>query len=98
MKKIEQAAANFARECMSDKVNQQIEMGFLAGAEFAQRWISVKDELPENSDVERYYLVKLSSAASDRPFLAVAYRNDAFCSPAWSRMDSVTHWRLIELK
>jgi hypothetical protein len=47
MKTIEEAAYNWKRNCTELLT---IEEAFIAGVEFAQRWIPVDEELPENID------------------------------------------------
>ena len=60
---------------------------FEAGAEFAQRWIPVTEELPET---RQWALVKL---------LQGDIRTDQYLGNKWWLYDGhVTHWRHIELK
>ena len=80
-------------------------LAFKAGAEFAQRWISVEDELP-NFDKYKYpngdfeiFLVKMSTG-SISPKIKYCVANLIAegrwsCEYDWS---VVTHWRPIELK
>jgi len=59
MKTIKQAAKEYRNTLSSyDYENAIGEEGFLKGIEFAQQWISVKDELPDNN---RIVLVKTGS-------------------------------------
>jgi hypothetical protein len=58
MKTIEQAAGKYAvyfdEKCQPNGgflFNEDKRCGFIAGAEFAQQWISVDDELPEENYV-----------------------------------------------
>jgi hypothetical protein len=101
-KTIEKAAressikAGYQPKIAADVIGQTVyECGFIAGAEFAQRWISVEDELPENSDNDRDFLVKQSNG---RIFLARNFRNNRFWSLSFTEIKDITHWRLIELK
>jgi hypothetical protein len=64
---------------------------FTAGVEYAQRWISVEDELPE----ERVAIL----IKRNNKMLVVGYyieEHDAFYCP--HILYNVTHWRYIELK
>ena len=70
--------------------------GFKAGAEFAQRWISVEDELPEIGDI---FLVKTDNGCITTAYLHgiksgfITYGEDAYIE-----FGTITHWRPIELK
>ncbi len=96
MKTIEQAAQEYAEKhtlkAGADRTKR--ENAFKAGVEFAQRWISTEDELPENIDSEVYYLVKYDNG---RVYLAAAYRNNLFWSQTWVQMKNIKFWRRIEL-
>ena len=46
MKTIEQAAVEYAESLEDNDYTIETEAAFKAGAEFAQRWISVEEELP----------------------------------------------------
>jgi hypothetical protein len=65
---------------------------FEAGAKYAQRWISVKDELPEGAG---YVLIKnrygdISTALYNKARFAIDFEDISD--------KNVTHWRHIELK
>ena len=70
--------------------------GFKSGAKFAQRWISVEDELPEKGDI---ILVK-----TDNGCIATAYLHGiksgfiTYGEDAYVKFGTITHWRPIELK
>jgi len=72
--------------------------GFRAGIEFAQRWISVDDELPEDIETDgRTYIPCIVTNGETK---TIAFRR---LSPLtkkwnWNVMMEVTHWRPIELK
>jgi hypothetical protein len=99
MKTIEEAAEDYAQR--TDKENAEWVMkDFLAGVEFAQRWISVEEELPPQ---ER------SNGESERVFVKDEDGHRGFCrynhkSRKWTNGSlygdwmGVTHWRYIELK
>mgnify|MGYP003617512421 CR=1 FL=1 len=79
--------------------------GFRAGIEFAQRWISVEDELP---DIGKEVLVKRELRQGDtwvQHFCSVSTRltpSGEWEDIKWSDVGFirgiVTHWRPIELK
>jgi hypothetical protein len=82
-----------------------IDYGFEAGVEFAQRWISVEDELPDfdkskypNGDFE-IFLVKMATGSINYKIkYCVA---NLIAEGRWScefDWNVVTHWRPIELK
>ena len=69
---------------------------FKAGVEFAQRWIPVEEELPENQEL---VLVKTNFNC-----FSTAYfhgKNSGFIiygDDAYERFGIITHWRPIEIK
>jgi hypothetical protein len=66
--------------------------GFNNGVEFAQRWISVDDELPEAA-----CQVLIKNAAGD--ISTAMYSKDKFIIDFSEISDKkVTHWRYLELK
>ena len=82
MKKINEAAKEF-----SEKSVWACPISFKAGVEFAQRWISVEDELPEESD---FVLVKTGSGCITTAYF---HQEDSYFTSG-----IITHWRPIELK
>jgi hypothetical protein len=90
MKTIAQAAAEYALKTgyYGDKET------FIAGVKWAQRWIPVEEELPENSDNEQSLLVKQDNG---RVTICYYYRNNMFWSPSFFKLSNVTHWRPTEL-
>lgn len=67
-----------------------VDYGFEAGVEFAQRWISVEDELPETIDDEKIFL---------RYPILIKNIDGAFqVLNTFSDISTYTHWRPIELK
>ena len=103
MKTIEEAAAIYTDEnpfgnitwngtSEIDRLKEKKYQGFIAGVEFAQRWISVEDELPE----EPTFLIakKLNGLV-----LGLFYNaNKDFMYGEIIQTPQVTHWRPIELK
>jgi hypothetical protein len=77
----------------------ECQLAFSAGVEFAQRWISIDDKLPEE---QGYYLVKVEqSYPKNINILVTEFYTDNktfYCEYSDSPINDVTHWRLIELK
>jgi hypothetical protein len=84
--------------CDTKDVRFEIQDAFTAGAEFAQRFISVNDELPEDIETDgRTYIPCIVTNGQTK---TIAFRR---LSPLtkkwnWNVMLEVTHWRPIELK
>ena len=99
MKKIKEAAHEYFRKAQLGLENPGSESGFIAGVEFAQRWISVEEELPEE---QGYYLVIAPHSFPKNCNVVVAefYEdNKTFYSESSdSPITDATHWRPIELK
>jgi hypothetical protein len=106
MKTIKQSAEEYANR--TDKANAEWVMkDFLAGVEFAQRWISVGEELPEEISTfnhgSLYVLIK-----TDIEFIRIAkyeHRKKQWITienglqkPLNKDLGKVTHWRHIKLK
>ena len=87
---------NKEKNSISSVINKSTISSFKAGVEFAQQWISVKDEFPENQDI---VLVK-----TDKQCICTAYfhgKNSGFITygeDAFFIFGSITHWRPIEFK
>ena len=102
MKTIEQALDEAYNNAGS---NAYFGNGFKAGVEFAQRWISVEEELP---DIGEEVLVKRELRQGDtwvQRFCSVSTRlapsgewEDVKWSDVGHTRGIVTHWRPIELK
>ena len=69
-----------------------IDYGFEAGVEFAQRWISVEDELPNG-----YVTLKCEGS---RTYVSVDFSGANDVDTQWLAIEyyKATHWRPIELK
>ena len=90
MKKIKEASHEYFRAAQLGFENPGSEAGFKAGVEFAQRWISVEDELPETIDDEKIFL---------RYPILIKNIDGSFQSlNTFSNIGTYTHWRPIELK
>ena len=102
MKKIEEAAHEYFRKAQLGFENPGSESGFIAGVEFAQRWISVEDELPEvkNHGFSDLVLTKNSygNIMLERYDLESKQFNGIRYGCIKNNDGQVTHWRPIELK
>ena len=88
MKTIKEAAHEYFRKAQLGLENPGSESGFIAGVEFAQRWISVEDELPSIGD---HILIKLKR---DKLKIWRIFNEDDRILVS----NYATHWRPIELK
>lgn len=95
MKTILEAASEYASKDFSNKSSFEFHnqyTSFQAGAEFAQRWIPIEEELPEDNGEK--LLVKMNEE------VYVAYYSSKY---GWNAahlglLKNVTHWRPIELQ
>ena len=100
MESIENAALDYSDE-NKNKVDGKgfiLRSAFRAGVEFAQRFISIKDELPE--DVETEGRTHIPCIVTNGNTKTIAFRR---LSPLtkkwnWNVMMEVTHWRPIDIK
>jgi hypothetical protein len=116
MKTIEHVAKEYANDLCesrnetltvrSEDVHNYINDAFKEGANFAQQWIDVNDELPE-FDVPVICKVKYSSGATDFSCVRRVKSKDKFSNIDWNWSSiscrtyftlGITHWRPIELK
>lgn len=100
MKTIEQASVEYSKKQYDhDPIMRfQCETHFEAGIEFAQRFIPVNDELPE--DIETDGRIHIPCIVTNGQTKTIAFRR---LSPLtkkwnWNVMMEVTHWRPIEYK
>ena len=97
MKTIELVSKEF-----SEKSVWACPISFKAGVEFAQRWISVEDELPEDENKESDFSVCVLAKDMHSKTMSAYYhfQKRSFYSNAFSKSEliGVTHWRPIELK
>ena len=101
MKTIEQAAKEYAQR-MEDEdgyvgCTPCWEVAFVAGAKFAQQWISVDDELPEDNGS---VLVKNKHDRKSIGFYIHHYKDWAVATYNSESADfgKITHWRPITRK
>ena len=74
---------------------------FEVGVEFAQRWISIEDELPEEDKVNDFSVCILVKDMHGKAMSAYYdFKKCGFYSNALSKSEliGITHWRPIELK
>ena len=96
MKTIEQAATEYADK---DRVTRSEHSAFVAGVIFAQRWISLEDELPEEC------IPVLIKDSNDYVYAGCMFRIDgeiifraAVIIGQDYNIDNASYWRYIELK
>ena len=94
MKTIDEAADayvknNFYIGTISDKISTQAHKAFKAGVKFAQQWIRVEDELPEENV---YVLVKCTNGKRTQ------FDIDYLLNGKFHKRTNVTRWRPIELE
>ena len=102
MKSIEEAAKEYAKleyEDLYDEDSLDVDItikDFTKGVEFAQRWIPVEEELPDEN--EEFILVKERSGLVEVG-LWQPWNNEFSVNPhSCFREDKITHWRPIEYK
>ena len=102
MKTIEEAAEEYSKLKSSAEIfTCAHKIDFKVGVEFAQRWISVEDELPE-VDIEvivktlnlKYSIAKMYTPKDCNG--TILGEKEWKCSRTFK--SSITHWRQIELK
>ena len=78
-----------------DRLKEKKYQGFKAGVEFAQRWISVEEELPFG-----YVTLKCSSPFGRVVYFSVDFSGANEVDTKWMAIEyyKATHWRPIELK
>lgn len=98
MKTIKEAAEEYAKSYAPVLFEDLAPSYFMAGVEFAQRWIPVSEELPTKQD---HYFVKAPKSFPKNCIVVVAefYEdNKMFYSESSDcPLPDVTHWRPIEL-
>jgi hypothetical protein len=107
MKTIEEAAQEYAnnvctigsdiRGIESKDINDYLQDAIYNGVEYAQQWIDVNDELPneKNGYFDRQVLVK---RFSDFDRTEIEYTVTKYNKRGWEEYSRITHWRPIELK
>ena len=75
--------------------------GFVAGVEFAQRWIPVEEELPEVGDVV-LVRTKIGKVLTCEMYIPMDYLGNVLGEKEWcgsyNFKQAVTHWRPVNLK
>ena len=97
MKTIEQASVEYSKEQYDhDPIMRfQCETHFKAGIEFAQRWISVEEELPELK--EKQYSI-LAKTKTNEYIVVNVFGDIEYLRKGIFEYFNITHWRPIELK
>jgi hypothetical protein len=101
MKTVKEAATDYANEHCINGEWLGTRNTFIDGVQFAQRWISVEDELPPCSD--RDILIKGIDDRGHDGIVDIGYMHESiprvenFVSLG-GILTKVTHWRQIELK
>ncbi|GAB1358562.1 hypothetical protein MASR1M31_03400 [Porphyromonadaceae bacterium] len=95
-----QEAANICGIQMCDKYGMTIDMSipcedsFEAGVKFAEEWITIEDEIPENG-----VLVLLKFDNDDTLVSTGLHNGKIFCPDfIFGTSDKVTHWRPLNRK
>ena len=92
MKTIEQALDEAYNNAGS---NAYFGNGFRAGIEFAQRWVSVEEELPELK--EKQYSI-LAKTKTNEYIVVNVFGDIEYLRKGIFEYFNITHWRPIELK
>jgi hypothetical protein len=100
MKTIKEAASELTAHAHNGDYTNFVQDAFKKGVEFAQRWTSVDEELPENSGE---YLVKWEDLLGRLSFKIIYFRtkqDSAHLPEGWNAkyFGCVKFWRPIELK
>ena len=105
MKTIEDAAGYYANSCLYNDCITEREESFKAGSEFAQRWISVEEELPPIGEMVLTKMEKRHGDTWVQHYYSTATRLEN--QGEWQDVNwvdhsmsfgHITHWRPIELK
>ena len=105
MNTIEQAAVEYAESLEDNDYTIETESAFKAGVEFAQRWISVEEELPPIGEMVLTKMEKRHGDTWVQNYYSTATRLEN--QGEWQTVNwvdhsmsfgHITHWRPIELK
>ena len=105
MKTIEDAAGYYANSCLYNDCITEREESFKAGVEFAQRWISVEEELPPIGEMVLTKMEKRHGDTWVQHYYSTATRLEN--QGEWQDVNwvdhsmsfgHITHWRPINLK
>ena len=105
MKTIEEAALEYAIQRQVDaeelKYIGRYQQSFKAGVEFAQRWISVEEELPEVGEIV-LVRTKINKVTTCEMYIPKDYLGNILGEKEWAASynfkQAITHWRSINLK
>jgi hypothetical protein len=105
MKTVKEAAAEYA--AVTDKANSEwVEKDFIAGVKFAQRWISIDEELPPENKIALFIRRRVpqkcgcgSRGCPEDFVLSLGYRTDGYNTVHFQNMEGdrtpPTHWRPV---
>ena len=106
MKTIERAASIYAEPIASDlshknmddlnicDLEDYIAESFKAGVEFAQQWIKIDDELPNDNEI----VITIRKKLNGKTYYHLNSIKDGKWNIAIPDTSDVTHWRYIDLK
>ena len=96
MKTIEEAAKENYPECDNrkeeNKFREALRCGFYAGVEFAQRWISVDDELPKEMEI---VLVKVVGTNPKMQYIQYISQSKVFYETSFVCFNFIKKWDVL---
>ena len=102
MRTVELSAIEYAQSIDDNNYTIETESAFIAGVQFAQRWIPIEEELPQHR-----IAVFVKMIDRNIPILATLNTNDMcwyfydYSDNEWygfASVKKITHWRPIERK
>ena len=95
MKSLKQAATDYANQ---DRITRSEFGAFIDGIEFAQQWISVDEELPNDGILSTVLVkIKVKALCVDLGYMVSTYDKRTGKFSGLNKREIVTHWRQIEL-
>ena len=104
MKTIKDAAKEHSRklnlslEVRDNICREDFEKSFVEGIKFAQRFISVNDELPEDIETDGRTYIPCIVTNGETKTIAFRRLSPLIKKWNWNVMMEVTHWRPVEYK
>ena len=89
---------NLSLEARDNICREDFEKSFIEGIEFAQRFISVNDELPEDMETEGRTHIPCIVTNGNTKTIAFRRLSPLTKKWSWNVMMEVTHWRPIDIK
>ena len=94
MNTIEDAAIDYSIDVVIDSyVTNKVEKAFIKGAEFAQKWIDINDELPP---LNKHIIIKCATGGGEY-FYSTSYLNSKLQAIEILTLN-LQYWRLIEFE